>query len=110
MPCSRKTINNNTHMENNELQSSLKEVAGKMSELVPEGAGALCIVWKANGDRPEGAHCLVQGVVGGQENEVRSDWATAMAMAEAMLRDRRVYAIASFALAEYAQMNNEGKE
>lgn len=97
-------------MENNELQSDLKEVVGKMSKLVPEGVGAICIVWKADGECPEGAHCLVQGVVGGQENEVRSDWATAMAMAEAMLKDRRVYAIASFAMAEYAQMLNEGKE
>lgn len=90
------------HMENNELQSGLKEVVGKISELVPERAGALCIVWKADGEWPEGVHCLVQGVVGGQENEVRSDWATAMALADAMAADRRVFGIVSFALAEYA--------
>ncbi len=102
MSCSKNTVKNNKQMENNELQSDLKEVAGKMSEFVPEGAGALCIVWKADGEWPEGAHCLVQGVVGGQENEVRSDWATAMALADAMAADRRVFGIVSFALAEYA--------
>lgn len=90
-------------MTNKEIQSRLVEARERLSAGIPEGMGAMVLLWEAEGSKVEGVSGLVDGMVSEEAgNTTRSDWATAMALADAMAADRRVFGIVSFALAEYA--------
>lgn len=90
-------------MNGKEIHSRLVEARERLSAGIPKGMGALVILWEAEGAKVEGVSGLVDGTVSEEAgNTTRSDWATAMALADAMAADRRVFGIVSFALAEYA--------
>ena len=98
-------------MNDKEIHSRLVEARERLSAGIPEGMGALVILWEAEGTKVEGVSGLVDGTVSEEAgNTTRSDWAAAMALAYAMAADRRVFGIVSFALAEYAGKVEEEKK
>ena len=98
-------------MIDKELQKQLADACTKACKAVPDGFGGIVLLWGAKDDRVENVAALIDGAITDDEdNAIRSDWATSMALSDLIAKNRRVYGIVSFALAECLKTLEEARK
>ena len=87
------------------LRKKLVQSANTASEVLPSDLGGLIVLWGHHGIRMEDLVMLIGGkpiVASGQEEEVSSDYSTAMAIYDGMCKNSRFRHIIEFAVERFA--------